>query len=96
MIRDRGRLGWQKAVGYGRRSLGETAVFRYKAIIGRGLRARTLPAQKIETRAACSVLNRMTRLGMPVGTAARLGVRGRKRYFQARFPVGAEATWSGS
>ncbi len=30
------------------------------------------------------------------GTAARLGVRGRKRYFQTRFPVGAEATWSGS
>ena len=66
MIEDRGRLGWQKAVGYGRRSLGETAVSRYKAIIGRGLRARTLPAQKTEARVACSVLNRMTRLGMPV------------------------------
>ena len=66
MIEDRGRLGWQKAVGYGRRSLGETAVSRYKAIIGRGLRARTLPAQKTEARAACAVLNRMTRLGMPV------------------------------
>ena len=51
MIRDRGRMGWQKAVGYGRRSLGETAMFRYKAIIGRGLRARTLPAQKTEARA---------------------------------------------
>jgi Transposase DDE domain len=66
MIEDRGRMGWQKAVGYGRRSLGETAVSRYKAIIGRGLRARTLPAQKAEARAACSVLNRMARLGMPV------------------------------
>ena len=66
MIGERGRLGWQKAVGYGRRSLGETAVFRYKAIIGRRLRARTLPAQKTESRFACSVLNRMTRLGMPV------------------------------
>jgi hypothetical protein len=66
MIQDRGRLGWQQAVGYGRRSLGETAMFRYKAIIGRSLRARTLPAQKTEARAACSVLNRMTRLGMPV------------------------------
>ena len=66
MIRDKGRMGWQKAVGYGRRSLGETAVFRYKAIIGRGLRARTLPTQKTEARVACSVLNRMTRLGMPV------------------------------
>jgi hypothetical protein len=65
-IQDRGRMGWQKAVGYGRRSLAETAVFRYKTIIGRGLRARTLPAQKTEARAACSVLNRMTRLGMPV------------------------------
>ena len=66
MIEDRGRLGWQEAVGYGRRSLAEAAVLRYKAIIGRGLRARTLPAQKTEARVACSVLNRMTRLGMPV------------------------------
>ena len=65
-IRDKGRLGWQKAVGYGRRSLGETAMFRYKALIGRGLRARTLPAQKTEARVGCAVLNRMTRLGMPV------------------------------
>lgn len=65
-IRDRGRLGWQKAVGYGRRSLGETAMFRYKALIGRGLRARTLPAQKTEAKVGCAALNRMTRLGMPV------------------------------
>ena len=66
MIRHRGRMGWQKAVGYGRRALGETAVFRYKVIIGRSLRARTLPSQKTEARVACSVLNRMTRLGRPV------------------------------
>jgi Transposase DDE domain len=66
MIRDKGRLGWQKASGYGRRSHAETAMFRYKAIIGSGLRARTLPAQKTEARVACSVLNRMTRLGRPV------------------------------
>ena len=66
MIGDRGRMGWQKAVGYGRRSLGETAMFRYKAILGRDLRARTLPAQKTEARVGCSVLNRMARLGMPV------------------------------
>ncbi len=65
-IREKGRMGWQRAVGYGRRSLGETAVFRYKAIIGRSLRARTLPGQKTEARVGCSVLNRMTRLGMPV------------------------------
>jgi hypothetical protein len=66
LIRDKGRMGWQRAVGYGRRSLGETAMFRYKALIGPGLRARRLPAQKSEVRAGCAVLNRMTRLGMPV------------------------------
>jgi hypothetical protein len=65
-IQDRGRRGWQKVVGYSRRSLGETAVFRYKAIIGPSLRARTLPGQKSEARVACSVLNRMTKLGVPV------------------------------
>ena len=66
MIQNKGRMGWQKAVGYGRRSLGETAMFRYKTIIGRRLRARTLPSQKTEARAACAVLNRMTRLGRPM------------------------------
>jgi transposase len=66
MIGDKGRMGWQKAVGYGRRSHAETAMSRYKAIIGSSLRARTLPAQKTEAMVACSVLNRMTRLGMPV------------------------------
>jgi len=34
LIRDKGRMGWQKATGYGRRLLGETAMSRYKTIIG--------------------------------------------------------------
>jgi hypothetical protein len=55
-----------EGVGYGRRSLAATAMFQYKAIIGRGLHARALPAQKTEARAACSVLSRMTNLGMPI------------------------------
>ena len=63
-------MGWQKAVNYGRRSLGETAISRYKALIGPSLRARTLPAQKTEARAAYAVLNRMTRLGVPVSRRA--------------------------
>ena len=66
MIEDKGRLGWQNAVGYGQRSHAESAMFRFKAIIGSSLRARTLPAQKTEAKVACSVLNRMTRLGMPM------------------------------
>lgn len=69
MIRDKGRLGWQKATGYGRRSLGETAMSRYKAIIGRDLRAWTLPAQKTEAKVGCSVLNRITRLAGPCPSA---------------------------
>ena len=66
MIGDKGRMGWQKAVSYGRRSHAETAMFRYKAIIGSSLRARILPAQKTEAKVSCSMLNRMTRLGMPI------------------------------
>jgi transposase len=66
MIAAKGRLGWQKAVGYGRRSLVETAMLHYKTVIGRTLRARTLPAQKAEARGGCHVLDRMTALGMPV------------------------------
>jgi len=66
MVGDKGRMGWQKAVGYGWRSHAETAMFRFKAIIGSNLRARTLPAQRTKAKIACSVLNRMTRLGMPM------------------------------
>jgi len=66
IIRERGRRGWQKAVNYGRRSLGEVAIMRYKTVIGRRLHARTLPTQKAEAMAACKVINIMTRLGMPV------------------------------
>ena len=66
LIEERGRLGWQRAVGYGKRSLVEVAVFRYKALIGRSLRARSLPAQKVEATAGCKVINIMTGLGMPI------------------------------
>jgi hypothetical protein len=66
IIQERGRLGWQKAVNYGRRSLGEVAMMRYKTLIGRRLHARTLPTQKTEAAAACKVINIMTHLGMLV------------------------------
>jgi hypothetical protein len=51
-------------VNYGKRSLAEVAMFRYKKVIGRSLHARSLPAQKTEV--ACKVINIMTGLGMPV------------------------------
>jgi len=59
-----GRIGWQRSSGYCRRSLVETAMYRYKTIIGRRLHARTLPNQKTEAKIGCNVLNRMTSLGM--------------------------------
>jgi hypothetical protein len=66
MIQERGRRGWQKAINYGRRSLGEVAIMRYKTVIGRRLHARTLPTQKAEAAAGCKIINVMTHLGMPV------------------------------
>src|SRR3954453_4987624 len=65
-IQNHGRMGWQRRSGYGRRSLVETAMYRYKTIIGRRLHARTLPNQKTEAKIACNALNRMTGLGMPI------------------------------
>jgi transposase len=66
MIAEKGRLGWQKTVGYGNRPLVEVAMLRYKTLIGRSLHARTLPTQKTEAKVACKVINIMTGLGMPV------------------------------
>src|ERR1700720_3453142 len=65
MIAVHGRMGWQRRSGYNRRSLVETAMFRYKTVISRRLQARTLSNQKTEAKIGCNVLNRMARLGMP-------------------------------
>ena len=65
-IQEKGRRGWERAVCYGKRSLVETAIFRYKTLIGPTLRARQFAAQQVEARVACSVINRMTQLGMPL------------------------------
>ena len=43
-----GRKAWKKETHYHRRSLAETAMGRYKTIIGPSLRARTLNNQKAE------------------------------------------------
>ncbi len=64
-IRKLGRREWHKWSGYSKRSMVENAIYRYKTIIGRGLRSRTLGGQLVEVHLACRVLNTMTRLGMP-------------------------------
>lgn len=70
MIADRGRMGWQRASGYNRRSLVENGFYRYKTIIGRRLHARDLSNQQTEAKLGCAALNRMTQLGMPVSRRA--------------------------
>jgi hypothetical protein len=71
VIQEKGRQGWQKAVGYGTRALVETAMFRYKTLIGPTLRARKFEAQQAEARVASSMINRMTQLGMPISHRVR-------------------------
>jgi hypothetical protein len=64
-IRRVGRQRWKQETGYHRRSLAETAVFRFKTIFGNTLSARTLPRQITEARIKAAALNRMTQLGLP-------------------------------
>lgn len=64
-INSDGRMKWQVSNGYGTRSLVETAIGRYKSIIGRRLRARSLPGQQTEVAIGCAVLNRMLACARP-------------------------------
>lgn len=64
-IRQVGRKKWKDESGYHRRSLAETAVFRFKIVFGNTLRTRTMECQITEARVKAAALNRMTQLGMP-------------------------------
>jgi hypothetical protein len=63
--RTQGRSAWKRTLGYHRRSNAETAMFRYKQILGPCLTARLPDTQITEAYVGVSVLNRMNRLGMP-------------------------------
>jgi hypothetical protein len=60
-----GRLKWQASNGYGKRALIETAMSRYKGIIGPRLRARSFRAQQTEATIGVTILNRMLACGRP-------------------------------
>lgn len=64
-IAAQGRLGWQKASGYGRRALVETTMGRYKALIDARMRARDPDAQQTEAAIGVAVLNRMLAAARP-------------------------------
>ncbi len=65
-IAEKGRMAWQRDTGYGRRSLVETVIGRYKHSIGPTLRARSTDGQQGEVAIAVSALNRMIRTAKPV------------------------------
>ena len=66
-----GRMKWQAATGYGKRSQVETAIGRYKSIIGRRLRARSIAAQQTEVAIGCDILNRMLGCARPKSVRVR-------------------------
>lgn len=64
---DEARKIWKKLKGYHRRSLAETAMYRFKRIFGESLSSKKMPYQKAEVFAKCLALNKMNALGMPKG-----------------------------
>ena len=65
-IRSNGRMAWQLATGYNRRSRIETQIGRWKSVIGPKLKSRSFSRQITEIQAGQKVLNTMTTLGRPV------------------------------
>ena len=66
LIQEQGRSAWREATGYGQRSLAETAIGRYKGLIGPRLRARGVANQQGEIALGAKLLNRMIRVAKPV------------------------------
>ena len=60
-----GRMAWQKASGYTMRARAETAISRWKRVIGVRLRAHTDERRAAEVGVAVDGLNRMLELGRP-------------------------------
>ena len=65
LVKTLGRRRWKQASGYHRQGRVENTFFRYKSIIGDGLRARSPARQGSEVVLGCEILNRMTALGRP-------------------------------
>ena len=61
-----GRKAWKEHSGYHRRSLSETAMFRFKTIFGNNLYSRDFKQQQTEAQIKTKALNKMTAQGMPI------------------------------
>jgi hypothetical protein len=58
---------WKKLRGYHRRSIVETAMFRFKRFFGGSLQSRIIENQISETKVKSLVMNKLTQVGMPKG-----------------------------
>ena len=61
-----GRAEWKKQKNYHQRSKSETAMFRYKTIIGNTLSARKSANQQAEVKIGCKILNITLQIIKPV------------------------------
>lgn len=64
-IRKQGRKQWKNKVGYHRRSIAESTMFRLKTIFTDKLSSRVVDHQTAEVSIRCYALNKMAELGMP-------------------------------
>jgi hypothetical protein len=64
---DEARKTWKILTGYHKRSIGETAMFRFKKLFGGHFCSRTMQNQKAELYAKSVAMNKITSLGMPRG-----------------------------
>lgn len=65
---DKARKMWKQLKGYHKRSLVETMMYRIKQLTGEKLRSRIWENQQCESKVKCLVINKITSLGMPIGT----------------------------
>ncbi len=66
VIRKEGLAHWKKISGYHRRSLAETAMYRFKQLMMGKISLRTYNGQVGEVMAYVSAINKLNRLGLPV------------------------------
>jgi hypothetical protein len=64
-IKEIGRKDWKKEIGYHKRSLVETTMFRHKVIFGDKSKARIIENQRTEMKIKCKILNVFANIGMP-------------------------------
>ena len=64
-INESDRKTWKIEAGYHKRSLAETAMFRFKTILGGNLNSRSFKSQQQEAIIKSNIINKINTLGIP-------------------------------